>query len=120
MRPKKPGLRLWVWKKLVYVFLQYGPLIRERLALRSRSLSPTSQAILLDVVASGLDSTSDSLLWPPIGSTLEVETSALSNYLLGLCDTLWVDIHDPRSLAGRIRERVGSATTVRSGSAPDG
>ncbi len=119
IRPKKPGLRLWVWKKLVYVFLQYGPLIRERLALRSRSLAPTSQAILLDVVASGLDSTSDSLLWPPIGSTLEVETSALSNYLLGLCDTLWVDIHDPRSLAGRIRANVAPDRRERSQAPPD-
>ena len=107
IRPKKPGVRLWVWKKLVYVFLQYGPLIRERLALRSRSLSPTSQAILLDVVTSGRDSTSDSPLWPPIGATLEEETAALAGYLLGLCDTLWADIHDPRSLAGRIRAHVG-------------
>jgi hypothetical protein len=113
IRPKKPGIRLWIWKKLVYVFLQYGPLIRERLALRSRSLSPTSQAILLDVVTSGRDSTSDSPLWPPIGATLEEETAALSGYLLGLCDTLWADIHDPRSLAGRIRAHAGAVGSTR-------
>lgn len=111
IRPKKPGVRLWIWKKLVYVFLQYGPLIRERLALRSRSLSPASQAILLDVVASGLDSTSDSSLWPPIGSTTDEETRALSRYLLGLCDTLWAEIEDPRSLAGRIRAHLAEHAT---------
>lgn len=114
IRPKKPGVRLWVWKKLVYVFLQYGPLIRERLALRSRSLSATSQAIMLDVVQNGRDSTSDSPLWPPVGATLAQETAALSGYLLGLCDTLWSQIDDPRSLAGRIRAHVGAVDSTRS------
>lgn len=106
IRPKKPGFRLWVWKKLVYVFLQYGPLIRERLSLRNRSLSPTSRAILIDVIASGLGSTSDSSLWPKIDSSLPAETEYLSAYLLGLCDSLWSDIQEPDSLAGRIRSEL--------------
>jgi hypothetical protein len=103
LRPKKPGFKLWLWKKLVYVFLQFGPLIRERRALRGRGLSESSQLILADVVTSGLKSASDSHLWPPVGSSIDEETRLLSEYLLQLCDTLWAGVDTAGSLAGRIR-----------------
>ncbi len=103
VRPKKPGIRLWVWKKLVYLLLQYGPLIRERLALRNRRVAPASKAVLVDVVVSGLDSASDSTLWPPIDSTLEQETALLEKYLNGIATTLWSGIETDDSLAGRVR-----------------
>ncbi|MDP3208209.1 MAG: hypothetical protein Q8M65_03590 [Rhodoglobus sp.] len=106
IRPRKPGLRLWVWKKLVYLLLQHGPLIRERLALRSRTVADGSQQIMLDVVMNHLNSTSESGLWPGIDSNLERETELLESYLLRLCDTLWVGIDDPASLAGRVRAGV--------------
>ena len=102
-RPKKPGLRLWVWKKLVYFLLQYGPLIRERLALRNRAVAPASRAILVDVVVSHLASASDSTLWPPLDSTVEAETQALHDYLQGISTTLWTDINSKNSLAARVR-----------------
>lgn len=112
MRPRKPGFKLWLWKKFVYVFLQYGPLIRERIALRNRSLSESSQLVLVDVIANQLKSASDSQLWPPVGSTVENETRLLDAYLLRLCDTLWSGIDAPDSLAGRIRGALGPVSAV--------
>jgi len=103
IRPKKPGFRLWVWRKLVYVFLQYGPLLRERLSLRNRSVSESSQRILLDVIVEGLDTPAESALWPGITSTRDAETALLDKYLIGLCETLWSGIQEPSSLANRIR-----------------
>ena len=108
IRPKKPGLRLWAWKKMVYLVLQYGPLVRERLALRNRSVSNQSQAILRDVIERKLDSASDSELWPPIVSTVDAESELLGEYLLHLCETIWRDVDDRNSLAGRIRASLYS------------
>lgn len=108
IRPRKPGFKLWVWKKLVYVFLQYGPMLRERLALRNRAVSESSQAILLDVILSKLSGTSDSGLWPSTTSTFDDETALLKDYLLRLCATLWQDIDAPDSLAARIRTHLGA------------
>jgi hypothetical protein len=107
IRPRKPGRRLWLWKKLVYVFLQYGPLLRERLALRKRTISDASQTILLDVVLSELNGTSESTLWPSPASNVETETKMIEGYLLQLSATLWRDIDAPNSLAGRIRAHLG-------------
>jgi hypothetical protein len=109
IRPKKPGFRLWAWKKMVWIVLQYGPLVRERLALRSRSLSALSQDILLDVVQKKLDSASDSQLWPAIDSSLDAESRLLAGYLDHLCTTLWREIDEPNSLAGRIRAAAQGA-----------
>ena len=106
VRPKKPGIRLWLWKKMVFAFLQYGPLLRERLALRKRRLSVSSQAILLDVIANKLNSASESTLWPPVRSSTVAETRLLESYLLELCGTLWAGIREPDSLAGRIRSAL--------------
>jgi hypothetical protein len=114
VRPKKPGVRLWLWKKLVFVVLQYGPLVRERLAMRNRKLSSSSEAILIDVITSKLDSASESTLWPPTRSSLQNETRLLESYLRDLCGTLWADITEPDSLAGRIR----SAVSVADGTSP--
>jgi hypothetical protein len=109
-RPKKPGKMLRFYNWAVFVFLQYGPLVRERLALRNRSLSPTSRAVLLDVLRSDLDSASDSSLWPDLGGTVERETDAIAGYLGDLSATLWREIDDPDSLAGRVRHGLGLPT----------
>lgn len=108
IRPRKPGFRLWLWKKLVYVFLQYGPMLRERLALRNRAVAESSQAILLDVIVERLNGTSESDLWPSTRSTLDEETALLEGYLLHLCATLWQGIDDPNSLAGKVRAHLGA------------
>jgi hypothetical protein len=103
IRPKRPGpmLRLYNWA--AFIFLQHGPLVRERLALRRRSLSETSRAVLLDVIQSHLESASDSALWPPRTASLDDETAALRQYFEGLSDTLWSKIDEPDSLAGHVR-----------------
>ena len=111
-RPKKPGFRLWLWRKFVWVFLQYGPLIRERLALRNRGVSKRSSDVFVDVVANGRKSASDSPLWPAIHSTVAEETALLEQYLLGLCDSLWSDIRESDSLAGRIRAHVAGVVSA--------
>jgi hypothetical protein len=102
IRPKKPGWRLAAWKKLVFLVIQFGPLVRERLSLRNRRLAPTSQEILLDVITSALHSASDSALWPPVVSSLPLETELLEGYLVRLTATLWKDIDEPGALPARI------------------
>ena len=109
VRPKKPGLSLRLYNWAAFVFLQYGPLVRERLALRRRELAPASAAILLDVVVEGLEDAADSTLWPTITSTFEQETASLDRYLQGLADTLWADILQPDSLAQRIRGHLSDS-----------
>ena len=108
VRPKKPGWRLVVWRRFVYMFLQYGPMIRERLSLRRRELSATSRAVLIDVVANNRDSATDSVAWPSAYTSLEAETRALEDYLLSLCETLWQGVTEPDSLAARIRSHVST------------
>jgi len=108
IRPKKPGWRLAVWKKLVYLVIQFGPLVRERISLRNRRLSPESQEILLDVITSALHSASDSALWAPVVSSLPRETELLEGYLVGLSVTLWKNIDEPGALPARIRAGIAS------------
>jgi hypothetical protein len=112
-RPKKPGFRLWLWRKLAWVFLQHGPLIRERLSLRNRGVSARSRDVLVDVVVNRRESASDSPVWPPIDSSVQSESALLERYLLGLCDSLWSDIQEPDSLAGRIRACLAPAVATR-------
>jgi hypothetical protein len=111
IRPRKPGLRLRLYNRAVYVFLQFGPLIRERIALRNRRLAPRSREILLDVILNHRDSASDSPLWPEKSASEEEETRAIGDYLLGLSATLWKDIDEPDSLAGHVRDRLAPVAT---------
>jgi hypothetical protein len=111
-RPKKPGIRLTVWRAMAYVFLQYGPLIRERLALRRRSASALSTAVLRDVVVNNRDATPDSIEWPRTAVSLAEETEALEGYLGELTRTLWAGVTEPDSLAGRIRAHIPAAATT--------
>lgn len=108
IRPKKPGLRLTLWRRFVYLFLQYGPMVRERLALRNKSISTTSKRVLRDVVLNARDSTPESSEWPAIDSDLATETAVLRAYLLDLTETVWADVIEPDSLAGRIRAHLAA------------
>jgi hypothetical protein len=102
IRPKKPGLRLWLWRKFVFLFIQFGPLIRERLALRHRATSQLSKDIAFDVVSNTRGSVAESPLWPTLAGNRAAETKALEAQLRLLTGTLWKDIATPHSLAGRI------------------
>jgi hypothetical protein len=103
MRPKKPGLRLWLWRKAVYVFIQFGPLVRERIALRNRRFPASSQDLFLDVLEHDRDSLADSVMWSPVASSEREETMLLDGYLANLAATLWKAISIEDSLTGRIR-----------------
>ena len=103
IRPKKPGLLLWLWRKAVFVFIQFGPLIRERIALRNRRYAVSSQELFVDVLENNRASLADSVRWDPVDSTEKQESALLSAYLVGVANTLWKDIDAPGSLADRIR-----------------
>jgi hypothetical protein len=108
IRPKKPGLKLWLWRKFVFLFIQFGPLIRERLALRQRATSQLSKDIAFDVISNTRGSVAESELWPALNGTLDEETAALDDQLLLLTETLWKDVTAPNSLAGRIRNYLAA------------
>lgn len=106
IRPKKPGLRLWLWRKAVYLFIQFGPLVRERIALRNRKFPVSSQQLFLDVLEHDRVNLADSVQWNPVVSTAKEETRLLDDYLASLASTLWKDISTPDSLTTRIRGRA--------------
>ncbi|MEO8261760.1 MAG: hypothetical protein ABI566_04250 [Pseudolysinimonas sp.] len=108
IRPKKPGRMLKLYNWAAFIFLQHGPLVRERLALRRRALSAHSSDVLFDVIDSRLDSASDSALWPARTATFDDETAALRGYLRALSETLWTGIDEPDSLAGRVRAALAT------------
>jgi hypothetical protein len=109
IRPKKPGLRLWLWRKAVYLFIQFGPLIRERLMLRNRKFAVSGQQLFLDVFENERNNLAESTLWPPVISTTAGETALLRNYLDGLASTLWKRIDVPDSLTGKIRKHASTS-----------
>lgn len=108
IRPQKPGLRLWLWRKMVWLIVQYGPLVRERIALRNRSTSPTGREIFFDVLSEGRGSLAESSEWPQVDSTLAAETEAINAYFRKLISHEWKSVDDFHSLAGRIRHHLDS------------
>lgn len=103
LRPKKPGLKLWLWKKMVYFVLQYGPLVRERIALRRPPLPTTSIKKFADVLDHNLDTVSDSSLWNKSTTSLKEETSQLRRFFEELTTHQWSGVTENNSLAGRVR-----------------
>lgn len=106
IRPKKPGLRLWLWRKMVFLVITYGPLVRERLALQSRAHGQHAKNVFFDVVNNRRANLAESAVWPDIASTEEHETTLLTHQLERLCNGAWKGIVHPRSLANRIRHNL--------------
>lgn len=106
IRPKKPGFRLWLWRKLVFVIITVGPLIRERLALRSRSTSDLSKSVILDVVSNNRTSLAVSTVWPQVNSSEPEETLLLRQRLQSLSQGIWKSIDSPLSLAAKVRREL--------------
>lgn len=106
IRPKKPGFRLWLWRKLVFVIITVGPLIRERLALRSRSTSDLSKSVILDVVSNNRTSLAVSTVWPQANSSEPEETLLLRQRLQSLSQGIWKSIDSPLSLAAKVRQHL--------------
>jgi len=109
-RPKKPGFRLWLWKKAVYVVLHYGPVVRERLSLRRKNLPPSTRALFADVLDSHLDTVSDSTLWPERTATLSDEPAAIEGFFRHVLETKWAAVTESNSLAGRVRDCLSIAS----------
>lgn len=112
IRPKKPGIRLWLWRKMVFLIITFGPLIRERLALKGRTNSQLSKDVFYDVIVNSRGSVAESKAWPKSAGLLEVETELLNNFLSNLCDGIWKDITSANSLAGRIRTQQNSLRNI--------
>ena len=108
IRPKKPGFRLWLWRKLVFIVIQFGPLIRERRALRCRSSSEKTKDIFADVIKNGRGNLSDSVEWPDGTSTLADETNLLSRRLTELLRSRWGKFTSRKSLAATIARFLAS------------
>ncbi len=102
IRPKKPGLRLWLWRKMVYLIIQFGPLIRERLALRGRSSSETTKDIFADTIVNRRASLTASSKWPARSSSLEDETRLLRERLAWLEANAWSGYRSRASLAATV------------------
>lgn len=103
LRPKKPGLKLWLWKKMVYIVLQYGPLVRERIALKRPPLPRISIMKFKDVLEKNLDSVSDSSLWKQQTANIKEETASLRRFFEHLTTHQWSGVTESNSLAGRVR-----------------
>lgn len=108
IRPKKPGFKLWLWRKMVFLIITFGPLIRERLALRGRSAPQLSKDVFFDVIVNGRGSVAESTAWPKSTNSVQQETQLLEMYLNNLCNGIWKDISTPNSLAGRMRSALNS------------
>ena len=104
IRPKKPGLRLWLWRKMVFVIIQFGPLIRERLALRGRSSSEATKDIFADVISNGRGNLAESVKWKRAKTTLAQETTLLRERLVSLDRDRWSAFVSEKSLAATIAE----------------
>ena len=102
IRPKKPGLRLWLWRKMVFLVIQFGPLVRERLALRRAGVADSVKDVFAEVVQNRLVGLPESSRWPVRSSTLDAETQGLVTRLEFLDGSLWSSFKGQRSLAQRI------------------
>lgn len=107
LRPKKPGLKLWLWKKLTFLILQYGPLVRERLSLRRKSL-PVSTVEHFDYILRNKKSyLCESTMFIREKVSAEAETNELNVLFTKLLNGPWKNITEENSLAGRVRAHLG-------------
>ena len=104
LRPQKPGLSLLLWKKMVFLIIQFGPLIRERLAIKNRSLNPSAALVINDVILNSRSSTAVSTKWENTLNSYECETEQINSFFEGLLKGPWKSINDIHSLAETIRK----------------
>ncbi|MCX6494699.1 MAG: hypothetical protein NTY82_02835 [Actinobacteria bacterium] len=102
IRPKKPGFRLWLWRKMVFLIIQFGPLIRERIALRGRSSSESTKDIFADVIENGRGNLAESVKWKRPKASRDAETALLRERLEFLNRERWNNFVSEKSLAATI------------------
>lgn len=103
IRPKSPGLKLWLWKKMVFLIIQFGPLVRERLSLRKKSFPVEVQQVFVDVVKNTRNNLSESPKHNRKVSSLEDENNALAAQLSFFEKEYWGTIDSEESLTGSVR-----------------
>ena len=108
IRPKKPGFRLWLWRKLVFIVIQFGPLIRERRALRGRSSSETTKDIFADVIENGRGNLAESAKWKRSQTSRDAETAILRDRLASLYRERWNHFVSQKSLAATVKRFLTS------------
>lgn len=112
IRPKKPGFRLWLWRKAVYILLQYGPMIRERLSMRNRELPDRSVEAFNDILTHKKLFLSDSEVLKEAAGTMEEETEQLFNLFKRLSENEWSSVTESNSLAGRVRTALLNRSNI--------
>ena len=106
LRPKKPGFKLWLWKKLTFLILQYGPLVRERLSLRRKTL-PVSTVEHFDYILRNKKTyLCESTMFSNEKVSTNTETKELNILFAKLLEGPWKEITDENSLAGRVRAHL--------------
>lgn len=104
IRPKKPGFKLWLWKKMVFFIIQFGPLVREKLSLRKKAFPEPVQAIFVDVISNYRNNLTESTMLPSKESDIHAETEALKAQLNFFVTEYWAKIETADSLAGKVRD----------------
>lgn len=103
IRPKKPGFKLWLWKKMVFFIIQFGPLIREKIALKKKSYPKEVQAAFVDVVSHLRNNLSETPKLSGSSPLVSGEEEALAMQLSFFEKEYWSSITSDDSLAGSVR-----------------
>lgn len=106
IRPKKPGLKLAIWRKLIFLIIQFGPLLRERISLRRTVVSNHKQAIINDVISTGMNNIAESSLHQRVNPPYSDETQGLIAFFEELLSEKWEHISEPDSLAAVLRKQL--------------
>lgn len=107
VRPKKPGFRLWLWKKMVFWIIQYGPLIRERISLSNKELPGNAKSKITEVVIDLKNNLAEAGYSSP-EITIGEETDVICEQLGFFEKEFWSEISDQNSLAFRVRSFLSS------------
>jgi hypothetical protein len=106
LRPKNPGFKLWLWKKLTFLILQYGPLVRERLSLRRKELPVRTVEHFDDILRNKKSYLCESTMFMREKVSAIAETNEMNKLFTKLLDGPWKNINEENSLAGRVRAHL--------------
>lgn len=106
IRPKKPGLKLWLWRKMVFLVITIGPMVREKAMLKGRTASKLSKDVIFDAIQNKRGSLAESTVWPKRENSFQTETELIRSQLEKWCNGIWKDITAPNSLAQQIRDSL--------------
>ena len=94
---------------MVFLVVQFGPLIRERLSLRRTEISEHKQRIISNVIIEKLNNISESHFLEQTNNSVDDETEQLIHFFAEVCETKWQNITDPNSLAEIVRKEIKAA-----------